>query len=492
MSFSLLGSACDYRHACPVTEYKDYEKYIFRILNSEENVISSSPVYKMVSSSGSSGQVKILPMTWDYVRAAFAPFYALCIESLKDAYATYLKDDCVLNLKADPLRAKPLLSNGMEHLGLSQINFSQDFDSMEQEPGAQSSWVRISPEVDSEVDRLVAKIIKSAGGAVTTIVGINPRTVLNVALLIKYNPERIIEAVATGMINNERIAAPNPDLADAMRRVFLQKNTLLPLDIWPSLRLVVCWLEGAASIYLAYLREIYGPSVTFADAPLGSSEAPVAVPLYDGKRGGLLAYDTIFYEFLPINQNGLSETHLAHELQIGQLYSTIITQQSGLYRYHLKDVLKVEGAVNGIPRVTYQGRLSEGSVYQDHHLLDAMSQAALTSPVVSFTSASVNGELNLFIEFGPGQSEERKTKSAMVAGSLLQSANAENQVNVYELPEGAFHAEWLKRLQEGHRAPQVKDIPVQKSMKYLDVGKAKILFQSFAVSAAGLHALEAV
>ena len=69
----------------------------------------------------------------------------------------------------------------------------------------------------------------------------------------------------------------------------------------------------------------------------------------------MLAIDGGFFEFLPIDDEDATPL-LLHQLEVGKLYEVIITNRSGLYRYRIKDVIRVTGYHNKTPLIQFAYR----------------------------------------------------------------------------------------------------------------------------------------
>ena len=467
--FERIHSPQAYAEAVPPRAYEAWRQDIERIVAGEPDVLSTSPVYCFISSSGSSGgPPKVVPMTHRFVEEAFSPFYRLCLASICEAFPfVHPRHGATLNLKADPLRPRPKLANGMAHLGLSQVDFSRDFDEMASEPGADSPWVQVPPGIEEELERLHVKLLKSAGEGVRALVGINPRTVANLVRLLALRGQELVAGVRSGLHRGQAVCAPRPALADALAARLREQGQLKPADWWPALELVIAWQDGMASVYQPRLQALFGAGVRCVDAPLGASEAPLTVPWYDGRPGGLLAYHTVYYEFLAVDGARRGEVLGAHELREGDCHSVIVSQQSGLYRYHLQDLVRVEGHLGGIPRLSYQGRYAPGREVQEHHWLDAARQLAGRAPVTAFSAMPEGaGDWRVWIEFDMGCTEEDRrrvchelaTRMACLGEDGRAGLKPRRAVTVVEVGMDGFHFAWQASLQAGRRAPQVKDL----------------------------------
>jgi hypothetical protein len=139
------------------------------------------------------------------------------------------------------------------------------------------------------------------------------------------------------------------DEADALRRL---RDYLASGDgraLWPRLRLVSCWGDGASRIYCDELRRRL-PQAAFQPKGLLATEGVVTVP--DADDAPVLAARSSFFEF--IGDDG--EISLAHELNEGACYEVVMTTAGGLYRYRLGDRVRCRGWSQGWPVLDFLGR----------------------------------------------------------------------------------------------------------------------------------------
>src|SRR5262249_30342341 len=121
--------------------------------------------------------------------------------------------------------------------------------------------------------------------------------------------------------------------------------------LWPRLRLVSCWAEGAAGLYARQLAGLL-PGVRIQGKGLLATEGVVSIPL-TGYPGAALAARSHFFAFVP---EGGGAPRLAQELAAGQRYTIVLTTSGGLYRYRLGDVVEVVGHVDSCPLLAFIGR----------------------------------------------------------------------------------------------------------------------------------------
>lgn len=127
---------------------------------------------------------------------------------------------------------------------------------------------------------------------------------------------------------------------------------------WPNLRLVSCWADGWARLYLPRLRELL-PWVSIQGKGLLSTEAVTSIPLsVIGDGLGVLAYRSHFYELLD-PQKG--KCVVACDATVQAEYEVVVTTGAGLYRYRTGDMVRVDGFLGEAPCLRFLGRANDQS-----------------------------------------------------------------------------------------------------------------------------------
>jgi hypothetical protein len=142
--------------------------------------------------------------------------------------------------------------------------------------------------------------------------------------------------------------------------------------LWPKLRLLSCWTNANASAP-AKLLETFFPQARVQGKGLLATEAFVSFPLH-GHPGAALAICSHFLEFLPADDSGSCDPdnpRAAHELEIGQRYTVVLTTGGGLYRYQLHDVIEVMDHLHDCPMIRFLGRQSYFSDWYGEKLNEA-------------------------------------------------------------------------------------------------------------------------
>ncbi len=461
--FERIDNLTEFQKRVPLRHYDDLRPYVDRIVAGERDVLFSGDVFRFISSSGSSaGRAKVLPLPRVYFAEAFNPFYLTYLEGAMRAHPRLAANrDRTINFKWDPLRDTSMLSSGVPHVGLSQVNLANEFDSETlMEPGTQGPWAAVPAEIAADLDRLYFRLRMAAEHDIRQFVGINPAILAAIPHLLETNAERLFDDIATGMFANQPVTTPNPALATQLATRRAARGHLLPADVWPHIEHLICWDEGIAGVYLPQVLADYGSEATVVPAPLAASEAPLALHLLADDLRGVMAYNAVFFEFLDVQAGTHQRPLRLDELREGGCYAVVVTQAAGFCRYILGDLLEVTGHAGEVPMVAYAGRLTPSAAVPESALLRLMRDfnTAHDLRLRNFTFVpAAGGALDLL--FACNDTHD----VAAIEATLRQTYAADPALigaplgEVRQVPPAYFTQQWCERVAAGLRPPQVKD-----------------------------------
>ena len=344
--FNSINSPSQYQARVPLTTYDDYIEYITRIGAGVRSVLTNEPVRMFELSSGSTAASKLIP----YTHALKSEFQRGIAPWIYNLYTSV-----------------PDLQGGPAYWSITPLTGGKRFT---------SSGIPIGFESDSEYlgffGKWLADSVMAVPNAVKNISDVDSFRYLtlfhllrhpNLRLISVWNPtflslliaslpkwwDSLLHDIERGIVDRSDVKlrfAPKPELARALR-------VLDPTDtesLWPRLRLISCWIDGASAAYARRLTEIF-PHAELQAKGLLATEAFVSVPLA-GVEGGVLSIRSHFFEFI----NDAGEILLAHQIQKGESYSVVVTTGGGLYRYQLQDVVEVIGHWKQVPRIRFVGK----------------------------------------------------------------------------------------------------------------------------------------
>ncbi len=163
------------------------------------------------------------------------------------------------------------------------------------------------------------------------------------------DPDRWRRALAEALADETRlevISVWNPSflltLLDTMQELGVDAH-------WPELKLVSCWDAGHAAPLARQLRRRL-PGVLVQGKGLLATEAPITVPLHG--VGAVPLIDQTLIEL----EDDRGNLHPVHQVDSGQEYGVVISQQAGLVRYRIGDRVRVSGWYGRVPLLEFVGR----------------------------------------------------------------------------------------------------------------------------------------
>ena len=189
---------------------------------------------------------------------------------------------------------------------------------------------------------------------------------------IEKNHDMLIHDIETGTIDPsvemsdrvrkklEKKLRPDPKRAGELREIFNTSSDVpLVSRIWKDLSFVCAIGSGDFEPFTRKMRALCNPDVQFSYSMYAASEATMGIAMGLEEKRYLLLSNLGFYEFLPIPEECEvmpARPLLMHELEVGKHYEIILTNASGLYRYRIRDVIRVVGFEGNVPYIEFAYR----------------------------------------------------------------------------------------------------------------------------------------
>jgi hypothetical protein len=482
--FERIRTLADFRKAVPIRDYRALEPWVERTAAGESGVLSADDPVVYFTSSGSTGAHKKIPVTAEFMRRVFFPFFYAAWAPLVEHHPDVLsRPDAVLNLKHDPLPVVKTTKSGRLHVGASQVDFGAMFgEPLSAEPGSAASWSTLPFPVEAgdHLEKAYQRLRRAVAGDVRCVIGINPSAVAALPYQLSLWWPRIVREIHDGTLGGHRFTDPDPARAAELERLASRFGTVQPGHVWPNMRAIFCWTTGLASLYLPRLREQFGVDVQLMPAPVAASEGPVGVTLDRHATAGSLVSTASVYEFVDADErlDPESATLQAHELEPGREYHVLFSHIGGLYRYAVGDVVHVVDVEGGVPRVEYAGRAAGADVagerLRESQVLRAL-RSALSGCGLEIRNASCHpsrdGDAAARYEFAIAPQHTWSAVEATRLAVVLERAMGEQAPGyaaaraagrlrplvLRVLDRAAFQRDWHAEVEAGTRPAQVKD-----------------------------------
>jgi hypothetical protein len=482
--FEEIHSYEDFIQRIPILSYSDHEPYIERQWNGEEDVIVPGKPAYYATTSGTTGRPKYIPVTRETARHSHRDISLIWLYFLARRSIGFL-DDYLLALTGQQVEGHspdgtPFGSaSGQLRAGLPK--FMQKLYAVPEEVF----------KIDDYDARYYCIALFSLRVQISHISTANPSTLVILFETIQNFYEQLIEDISVGSIymdlnlesnlreNLRRYMVPDPRRAQQLRDCITVAGAMDPAFFWPRLSSIGCWKGGNSPIFLERLRRIIPDTVPVYDLGYLASEIRATVPIEKSHHGGVPTLHRNFFEFMPVENygSGKKDVLMLHQLKLGQRYFVLITTDSGLYRYHINDIVRVVGTYGDTPEVVFEQKgegvtnLTGEKLYEQQVQL-AMGEAAITLGMpLRFYLCVLNKDHSRY-EFLV-ESASGKTIDEAFAKKLLSTIDLElGSINIeyrskrqsrrlkspliHVLKEGAFESYRARRISEGAREAQFK------------------------------------
>lgn len=350
-----------FRDRVPIHTYKDYAPYVERIASGEDGVLTADPVIYLNTSSGSTGQQKLIPVTR---RSRNATERATLISTgfAVDAAARYRRS-----------LGRTLLTSSAQSYGhtASGIHYGPVSVSNLKTMNRLYHMLMSHPFEALQVDDVDARhyvcLLFALRNSSLGMIGANfPVLALRLATYLEQFADDLIWDLKTGTIAPwvkimpdlrqalERQLSPMPDRATALRHILREEGHLTPQRAWQQIGFIVTARGGTSNFYLERFPHYFGDTPVFGGT-YASAEAVFGIHRDFNTDAVIPAICSAFYEFIPESQWDVSQpqTQLPHELTVGDRYRILVTNYNGFYRYDIGDVVEIEGFYHQAPLMRF-------------------------------------------------------------------------------------------------------------------------------------------
>ena len=478
--FDKIKSISDFRKNVPITSWSDYEDYSRRMTNGEENLLFPGQATFFYRTSGTTSDFKFIPESEKEVVARKALTKARYMERVHASSFKALSKVFSFYNKADMLITKGGIPAGTASGRTGQI--------AEDNVGAKTLGIQaydplIVEELEDEALYYTIMRLTIVYDDMGAIMGNNAHMMSVMIDVAREHAKEIIEDIRYGTnkyeLSDELASAekealtPNPARADELLKLY-DEDKFIPRYYWPNLRLASFWLGGSVGVFVNEIKDLLPKKVTYVDTGYGASEAKVNIPISANTPAAPLSVFSSFYEFIP-EEGG--EVLLPEELEDGKTYELLLTTYGGLYRYRIKDYVRVDGFTGTTPNIYFVSKASDvanltqekiaGSILINA-LSDIVSENGMRLCIAQIYPDSENTCYDIYIETDDIDMdtltfndiiEDGLCKKVVQYGRYRHELKLINKCNVYLMKEGFGETLNDKYSKGNATASQVK-IPV--------------------------------
>jgi hypothetical protein len=478
--FSEVRSITDYQMLVPMSDSESIFPYVERIVNGARNVLTKDTVIFFGLTSGTTGKPKLIPVT-KFSRAKKSETLSLWAYYISRDHPGALDGKILAIINPEN---EAFTSGGIPY-GAESGHAYKNLPAIIRDLYAMPYDVFRIKDYES---RYYCILRIAMAQNITTIATLNPSTIVLLCQKIEKYKDILIDDIEKGTLYQninvpveirrsiEKSLKPDPGRARELRDTLKERGALLPEYFWPNLELIECWKSGTIKIYLKELPQYFGDTPV-RDFGCLSTEARASIPMGDS-RGGVLAINTNFYEFIPKEDMAKRQKRflLCDELEKGREYFIIVTTPGGLYRYNIDDIITVRDFFNNTPVIEFvQKGLNAVSVVgeklYESQLNEAVNRAVDRNKVLlEFICASVQPDKPpryvFLVEFDGNVPSGGKRELLKSIEEELGKENAEykyvrdaqllNPPILKVVKKGEFEKYRAKRVMEGANDSQFK------------------------------------
>ena len=335
--FDTVRSYEEFTRRVPLSDYSTIEPWVVRIKKGEANVLSSERVTHLVPTSGSSGARKLIPFTKGLQREFNA------------AIAAWL---------TDLTRQFPSLLGGPAYWSITPALALQTVERAAIPIGFEADTSYLGGVRETLANAIMA--VPSQTGRAKSLDAFRRRTLLylllcrELRLISVWHPSfltLLLDALASHweeLVTEVEVGTDSTPSWPQRARELRAAGAHEPEALWPALRVVSCWGDGAAAFALQQLPRRF-PHVFLQPKGLIATEAFVTLP-FAGQYP--VAVCSHFFEFM----DDSGQVRTIEALQEGGEYEIVVSTAGGLWRYRLGDRVCVNGRLGKTPSLKFLGR----------------------------------------------------------------------------------------------------------------------------------------
>ncbi|MGD9128715.1 MAG: GH3 auxin-responsive promoter family protein [Planctomycetia bacterium] len=358
--FGAIDSAGAFAGSVPINTYEDLRSYVDRHAAGEANVLFPGKPMFYATTSGTTDKPKLIPITRKYHDECYNGLTKLWF------YAMFKQNPNFLDGRDISMVGKAV--EGRTEDGTPYGSFSGHMNAYMPEFVKR---FRVIPfqvhDIDDYHSKYYALMRIAMGVPIRWIVAANPSTLVELHRFAVAHFDEIVADIRRGTLKAdlnispairtaiENRLTPNPKRADALSALQREHAKLLPKHYWPGLSLINTWKCGNSGLYLKQTEGFYPEHTVIREFGYIATEARAGIVLDNDDDASVLAAHLLFFEFIKASDIGSANprVYLAHELEVGEAYGILVTTPSGLYRYDMNDIIKMEGFYNEFPKIKF-------------------------------------------------------------------------------------------------------------------------------------------
>ena len=331
----------DFQKHVPITDYSDISEYVERMKKGEKNILWPGKIKNYAVSAGTTGDGKHIPLSKQRIKSDQ--------RFMRKVFTSYA------------LQRPNLFPLIGDHISLpGQINKHEKFD-------------------DVDLGEISAFLAKDSPGIMKHFQIHDPDKMIYQDWNDKF--DSVLEKAVKGDVR--QITAVPSWILSLFQEALKKTGNKKIKDLWPNLRLIITGGEALGSYIPHFNKLCEGLEIDYVEN-YGASEGYLAYA-DDLKKDDLylMTDNGLFYEWIPNPPADKAELKKAKaiptwKVEKGVPYAVLITNNCGLFRYTLNDL--IEFTDTEIPRIKVVGRVSDmldrfGEAVEIHEVTNAIAHA---------------------------------------------------------------------------------------------------------------------
>jgi len=475
-NFNLIKDINSFKTQISIQKYEHFEKYIEDAKNGIENSIISEKIEYFAITSGTTSYPKFIPQTKNYITLRRNAWQIWVNNLYYKAPGSFSIFGTILTFTAKPF----------DDYTLGNIKYGSISGKIHDMQPFYIKFLYSPPNKILEIEDFELKyyliLIFAIKNNVTLIVTPNPSTLILFAKKMNkyyYNLISDLQNNTIKMLNDNksldfdfkedildlyRSRTKNGELAAKLKKIKSKEGHIYPKNIFKDLSSIGCWKGGSVGVYVKELYKYYGENITIRDIGYMASEGTFTIPIEDSNEGeGILNIEANFYEFIAVESydKGIKKTLLAHELKIGEKYYIIITNENGLYRYFIDDIVEVTKYIEKTPIIKFiqKGKYFSsitGEKISEWEVIDAIKEVHEKLKInfnTFFVTANMSKKIpyyNYYVEFEKKEINEKiveefekkldkKLMELNIEKKKKRNTERLGKIKIIKLPQNTMH-----------------------------------------------------
>ncbi|MFW5960501.1 MAG: GH3 auxin-responsive promoter family protein [Chitinivibrionales bacterium] len=387
--FKDIDSVRKYKESVPIMDYEDHRPYIERMQKGERDLLIKGKPLMYNTSSGTTTLPKYIPISENYMKSYSALnklWLYTCLKENPRLYNGYSMSAVSPAVEGYCKDGTPYGStSGTSYLNIPKVlkkTYSVPYPALK---------------IPDYSKKYYAIARGAAGAYVSFIISPSPSNIIKIHETIMENFEEIVKDVYDGTLRKdvfeeieddekeeiENFFSPDPERAKTLESLMHDYGEgLRPKHYWPDLVCVNTWKQGNFRRIIPMIEEYFSEDTPIRAFGYQASEARAGCVLGNDWDYSVLAAGDYFFEFYKSGSDPAVPDNVfqCHELTEGETYYILISNNSGLYRYDINDLVKVRGFYGTIPLIEFIGKGSgvtsiTGEKLTENHVIHAVEMA---------------------------------------------------------------------------------------------------------------------